>query len=218
MDEKDVREDVILPEDWTYGEDIFAETEHNADGLTEAVSEEPRNEEETTPEQPETAEPERKTYRLRVNHEDREVSLTEEEVAARLQKSYAFDALKERGKVEDLERLEPETQQEQAQTETQTTERDFRAEVDEAKTLFPDFREMPEEVAVAVAHGVSLTTALSAFRAKQARTEAAQLKMENQILRQNERSRERAPVTGVTGYYADQRPKDDFLSGLDADW
>lgn len=36
-----------------------------------------------------------KTYRLRVNHQDREVTLSEDEVIARLQKSYAWDQMQE---------------------------------------------------------------------------------------------------------------------------
>ena len=36
-----------------------------------------------------------KTYRLRVNHEDKDVTLSDEEVIARLQKSFAWDAMQE---------------------------------------------------------------------------------------------------------------------------
>lgn len=36
-----------------------------------------------------------KTYRLRVNHQDRDVTLSDDEVIARLQKSYAWDAMQE---------------------------------------------------------------------------------------------------------------------------
>lgn len=36
-----------------------------------------------------------KTYRLRVNHEERDVTLNDDEIIARLQKSYAWDAMQE---------------------------------------------------------------------------------------------------------------------------
>ena len=79
-------EDALLPDGWSEGEDLFAP--EGTDPTTEAPegSVSPAGAEETAP----------RTYRLKVNHEEKEVTLSEEEVVARLQKSYAFDAMKER--------------------------------------------------------------------------------------------------------------------------
>lgn len=203
MEERDDFEEVLLPEGWTEGEDIFQNAEEPMGSLTTA-DEEHRENMDTLQNQPENAEPERKTYRLRVNHEDREVSLTEEEIRDQLQKSYAFDEMRARGRIPEVEEV--------------AKERDFVAEVEDAKRLFPDVREITDEVAAAVAHGVPLTTALAAFRAKEARTEAAHLKLENEVLKQNEKNRQRAIVTGLTGYSTGQARNRDFLSGLESDW
>ena len=137
--------------------------------------------------------------KLKVNHEDQEVdieSMTDDELIAALQKSRAFDALKDEqakaryrevyheqvsegmtpaaarlvaanevgGKNYPLEdTAEPEKPSTPAPT-VQTQTRDFVQEVNQLKALYPDFKEMPDEVAVAVSNGANLLTAYLAYR------------------------------------------------------
>ena len=89
------------------------------------------------------------------------------------------------------------------------------------KALYPDFSEVPDEVARAYADGANLLTAYVAYREKQTSKTAASLKKENQVLKQNAASAAKAPVKGVTGGGAtDTKPKNDLLAGFDAygDW
>jgi len=97
--------------------------------------------------------------------------------------------------------------------------RDFVAEVNQLKALYPDFKEMPDEVARAVADGANLLTAYVAYREKQTSKAAASLKKENEVLKQNAASAARAPVKGVTGGGAtDTKPKNNLLVGFDEDY
>ena len=77
--------------------------------------------------------------------------------------------------------------------------RDLRAEVEQLRALYPDIREMPDEVALSVSKGVPLLTAYLAWREKGNTKTAANLRKENQILKQNAANSARAPVRGVTG-------------------
>ncbi len=87
-----------------------------------------------------------------------------------------------------------------------------RREVDKLKELYPDFKEMPDEVALAYSKGVDLLTAYLAYRAKQSSKAAASLKKENEVLKQNAASAAKAPVRGVTGGGAtNTKPRNDFL-------
>ena len=96
--------------------------------------------------------------------------------------------------------------------------RDFEAEVRQLKTLYPDFKVMPNEVAKAVAEGTNLLTAYVAYREKQTNKAAASLKKENEVLKQNAASAAKAPVRGVTGGGAtDTKPKNNLLVGFDSD-
>ena len=96
--------------------------------------------------------------------------------------------------------------------------RDFRAEVEQLKALYPEFKEVPDEVARAAAKGVPLLTAYLAYRDKQSAKTAASLKKENRVLKQNAASAAKAPVTGVTGGGSVTPKKSDpFLKGFDAD-
>ena len=94
-------------------------------------------------------------------------------------------------------------------------------EVNQLKALYPDFKEMPDEVAVAVSNGANLLTAYLAYREKQTTKAAASLKKENEVLKQNAASAAKAPVRGVTGGGAtNTKPQNDLLKGFDSygDW
>ena len=179
-------EDSLLPEGWQEGEDLFAgdageggpTTDAHDGGIPtaggEAKAEAPR------------------TYRLKVNHEEKEVTLSEDEVVARLQKSYAFDAMKER------------------------RDRDYAAEVRQLQRLYPDFREMPDEVAHLAAEGESLLTAYALWQGRQAENEVRSLREENRVLRQNVSAAARAPVKGVSGGGAARGRSSDFERGFES--
>lgn len=97
-------------------------------------------------------------------------------------------------------------------------ERDFTAEVQQLKALYPDFKETPDEVALAVAAGTNLLTAYVAYREKQTQKAAASLKKENEVLKHNAASAAKAPVKGVTGGGAtDTKPKHGLIEGFDSD-
>ena len=193
--------------------------------------------------------------KLKVNHTEQEIdinALSDEELIARLQKSAAFDAMKDDqmkakyreiyneqidagmteaaarmvaanecgGKAYPLEDPAPETVEEQPQA-TAASPRDTIAELAQLKALYPDFSEVPDEVARAYANGANLLTAYVAYREQQTSKTAASLKKENQVLKQNAASAAKAPVKGVTGGGAtDTKPKNDLLAGFDSygDW
>jgi hypothetical protein len=97
--------------------------------------------------------------------------------------------------------------------------RDFALEVQKLKALYPEFKETPDEVALAVAQGTDLLTAYVAYREKQTSKAAASLKRENEVLKQNAASAAKAPVRGVTGGGAtDTKPKSNLLVGFDEDY
>ena len=179
-------EDSLLPDGWREGEDLFAP---EGEGPTTAEPEggdSPAGAEEAAP----------RTYKLKVNHEEKEVTLSEEEVVARLQKSYAFDAMKER----------------------RDGTRDFAAEVRQLQRLYPDFKEMPDEVAHLAAEGESLLTAYAVWQGRQAQKAAESLKEENRVLKQNAAAAARAPVKGVSGGGASRQKTSDFERGFDGAW
>ena len=100
----------------------------------------------------------------------------------------------------------------------QTPTRDFVQEVQQLKALYPDFKEMPDEVAKAAANGANLLTAYLAYREKQTSKAAASLKKENEVLKQNAASAAKAPVRGVTGGGAtNTKPQHKLLDGFDDD-
>jgi hypothetical protein len=221
------------------------QTEETADQSAEQEAEEQSGQ---------TEEPAKRSriLKLKVNHEDQEVdieSMTDDELIAALQKSRAFDALKDEqakaryrevyheqvsegmtpaaarlvaanevgGKNYPLEdTAEPEKPSTPAPT-VQTQTRDFVQEVNQLKALYPDFKEMPDEVAVAVSNGANLLTAYLAYREKQTTKAAASLKKENEVLKQNAASAAKAPVRGVTGGGAtNTKPQNDLLKGFDS--
>ena len=185
MEERNIgngMEDALLPDGWSEGENLFApgSAEPTTQGEEGSVS--PAGAEEGAP----------MTYRLKVNHEEKEVTLSDEEVVARLQKSYAFDAMKER----------------------REGTRDLGAEVRQLQRLYPDFKEMPDEVAHLAAQGESLLTAYAVWQGQQAQKAADSLREENRVLKQNASAAARAPVKGVSGGTAKQRLSD-FERGMD---
>lgn len=96
-------------------------------------------------------------------------------------------------------------------------ERDLAAEFAQLKAVYPDFTEMPDEVAHAVANGANALMAYVAYRGKQSEKAAASLKKENAVLKQNAAAAAKAPVKGVTGGGAAPKPKSDLLAGFDSD-
>jgi hypothetical protein len=102
--------------------------------------------------------------------------------------------------------------------ETAPSVRDFKAEMEQLQALYPDFKEMPDEVARAAAKGVPLLTAYLVYRDQQSAKTAASLKKENEVLKQNAASAAKAPVRGVTGGGSTAPKKEDsFLKGFDSD-
>lgn len=176
--------------------------------------------------------------KLKVNHEEREIdlgALSDDELVAHLQKSYAFDIMKDKeneqiyravyneqieaGMTEYVAKLvardavgkaysltddpEPEAPASVAPAEPAVSSapavRNFASEVEQLKALYPDIKEIPDEVAKAASKGVPVLTAFLAYRDKQSAQTAAALRAENKVLKQNAASAAKAPVKGVTG-------------------
>ena len=97
-----------------------------------------------------------------------------------------------------------------------TVQRDLRAEVEQLRLLYPDVREIPDEVAQAVAKGIPVVTAYMAYQSQGERKAAANLRKENKTLRQNAANAMRAPVRGVTGSDTGNQKADIFSAGFDA--
>ena len=203
-----------------------------------------------------TSEKRSRILKLKVNHKDQEVdieSMTDDELIEALQKSRAFDAMKDEqakaryrevyheqvsegmtpaaarlvaanevgGKNYPLEdTVEPEMPSTPVEAPAKPT-RNFVEEVNQLKALYPEFKEMPDEVAKAVSNGANLLTAYIAYREKQNSKAAATLKKENEVLKQNAASAAKAPVKGITGGGAtNTKPQNDLLKGFDSygDW
>lgn len=101
--------------------------------------------------------------------------------------------------------------------ETAPSVRNFKAEMEQLQALYPDFKEMPDEVARAAAKGVPLLTAYLAYRDQQSTKTAASLQKENRVLKQNAASAAKAPVKGVSGGGVAPKKVDNFLKGFDSD-
>jgi len=98
--------------------------------------------------------------------------------------------------------------------------RDFRKEVTALFEAFPDARgqQLPESVLQSAVAGKPLAQAYAEYVAGKAKADAATVKHENKILRQNQESAKRAPGLGVTGGgKTDTSPEDDFLRGFNSD-
>lgn len=99
--------------------------------------------------------------------------------------------------------------------------RDFKAEVAELYSMFPSARseQLPDEVTDAVIKdGKPLVVAYAAYVAKREKAEAKVTKKENKILKQNQASAAKGPVSKVSGGgKTDTSPEDDFLRGFNSD-
>ena len=103
--------------------------------------------------------------------------------------------------------------------EETSPERDFLSEVQQLRALYPEVKEIPDEVALAAADGANLLTAYLAYKGQQSQKAAASLKRENEVLKHNAASAAKAPVRGITGGGAtNTKPDDPFLKGLSEDW
>lgn len=99
---------------------------------------------------------------------------------------------------EAAEETAPEPAAETAE-ETAPPERDYAAEVALLRRIWPDFREMPEEVAQMAAEGESLVAAYAVWQGREHLKEAQTLRAENAALKQNANAALHAPVRGVKG-------------------
>ena len=98
--------------------------------------------------------------------------------------------------------------------------RDYASEVQALFAARPELRggELPQQVMLDCVGGKRLTDAYNDY-AKTQRQDAAALRRENRILRQNAKAAAQAPVRGVTrGGSAAAKPEDDFLKGFNAGW
>lgn len=193
---------------------------------------------------PETKTP--RKLKLKVNHEEMEVDIDEmpdEELIAHIQKSKAYDAAKEA----ENKRRYREIYQDQidagmteaaakmiaanevdgktypledapaAAAENAGQGRDIATDVAQLKALYPDMKQVPDEVAKAYAGGVPLLTAYIAYRERQSAKAAQTLRRENEVLKQNAAAAAKAPVRGVSGGAKAQSKPDPMLAGFDSD-
>ena len=93
--------------------------------------------------------------------------------------------------------------------------RNLRGEVEQLRLLFPEVKEIPDQVAKAVSRGVPLLTAYLAHREQEREAAAQALREENQRLRQQADAARRAPVRGVSGT-GPERAGSLFEQGFDA--
>ena len=106
----------------------------------------------------------------------------------------------------------PETAAAEAAPEAQEA-RDYAAEVRQLQRLYPELREIPEEVAQLAAEGESMLTAYAVYQGRKAQQEAQALRAENKVLRQNASAAKRAPVRGLGG--AGKERMSDFERGME---
>jgi len=159
----------------------------------------------------------RRTF-LKVYQEQLDAGMTEN--VARL---VAKDAAGRAFEVKDGQIISPETPQPQPPSQPAVPApskptRDLRAEVEQLKLLYPDVREIPDEVAKKVASGSRVIDAYQAYLSQQSSKAAETLKKENKILRQNAANAQKAPVRGVSGGGVTPQKSDPFSEGFDAGW
>lgn len=261
--------EALLPDGWTEKDDIFdpeawsgkANTDQEKEPAAEKAeqSEAPTTDTEdsdadqsagdgadtdTSGQTSPAAEPPLKTYRLKVNHEEKDVQLSDDEIVARLQKSYAYDDLRERqdkekyrtvyqdqidkGMTEELAKLAASNsiggkeydltdEEEPQKTTVPQSTLDLRNEIESIYTLFPSERgkQVPDEVATAMSNGESLTKAYLKYMGAKDQAAVKSLKKENEVLKQNAASAAKAPIKGVTGGGPTGTKKEDpFLKGF----
>lgn len=246
-------EDLMLPAGWSENGDFFDleswggengggsdEDEAPTTGSEDVGGEQSAEDEHT--EEP-VQEPEVKSsrkVRVRFNHSDELAdidAMTDEELAAHIQKSKAYDRDRfrklyndqiDKGMTPELARLAAAGEVGQSYSleddpapeagKATIPERDVAAEMAQLKALYPGFTEMPDEVAKAYASGAPLLTAYVAYREKQSAKAAEELRKENEILKQNAAAAAKAPVRGVAGGEKAQSKPDYLLEGFDSDW
>lgn len=103
------------------------------------------------------------------------------------------------------------------ETEKAAPVRDFKAEYEQLQALYPDVKEIPDEVVRNAAKGIPLLNAYLAYRDKQSNKTAASLKKENEVLKQNAASAAKAPVKGVSGGGVAPKKVDPFLAGFESE-
>jgi hypothetical protein len=98
--------------------------------------------------------------------------------------------------------------------------RNFTAEIGMLFQARPDLagKKLPPEVIQAAKDGKHLLAAYTDYEVQQAKAEAAKIRKENEIYKQNAASAAKAPVKGVSGGGAtDTKAKDPFEEGFDSD-
>ena len=93
--------------------------------------------------------------------------------------------------------------------------RDYRSEVEQLHSLFPELSAIPAEVVRTAGKGVPLVTAYLVYQAKESSKKSEALERENATLRQNAAAAAKAPVKGI-GSGNGARGKDLFEQGFDA--
>jgi|GEM_PF-1903957 len=106
---------------------------------------------------------------------------------------------------------EPAPQEQQANV-IQNLSPERKAELDEFVKLYPGIVKLPPEVLKANANGIRLSVAYEQFKSKAAQKELA-------IIKQNQASAAKAPITGTVGKAAPavEEPDDPFMKGFDSD-
>ena len=202
-------EDLMLPEGWTEGEDLFAgDTADDGEGGDALTPQEETPESAPTTGESPAASPKLR-FTARVDHEDRQVELEESELPALYQKAQATERAQRR--LRELSELKE-----------ADAARDLGAEAEELLRVFPEMqgRSIPTEVVLESLQGKkTLTAAFAAWIERQHRAELEQLRRENGRREAGRRAAERAPVRGVSGGGGtDTRPADPFLTGFDSIW
>jgi len=178
------------------------------------------------------------------NHEVQTMNvdeMTDEELISHIQKSRAFDAAREAenkrryqqvyqeqldaGMTEALARMVADhevggrfgTDAVSADAANVPAADDLSADLAQIKAIYPDFKEMPDEVVRAHEQGVPWVTAYVAYRGRQSDKAAATAQRENKVLRQNARAAAKAPVRSVNGGGQAQLKVDPMLAAFDAD-
>ena len=130
--------------------------------------------------------------------------------------------------MKDLEDIEgsaaettPDTSPTQPTAQAPTQGRDFQSEVQELLNAHPELvgTELPDEVAkAAVDSGDRLLVAYQKYARNSQARQVQSLVKENQVLKQNAETAQRAPVTGVTGHGIEgNEPDDPFLEGFNSE-
>lgn len=98
--------------------------------------------------------------------------------------------------------------------------RDYRAEAEQLRALYPDLKQIPDEVVrMASKANVPLIQAYHAYVDKQEKQRSRTVEKENRILKQNAASAAKAPVRGVSGGGVAPKRSDPFEKGFDStDW